>query len=108
MNTKYDMVLLERPLDKGLSLEEVARILSFVDDSNFIPVEIQGENSSAMGFIGTKKADQIEYEYLEGSNLFNFVQEIMEDVEKERPDCTYRFKSSKKVSLKILLTRDFN
>ncbi len=106
MVPQYDMVMLERPLNKGLELEEVAHLLAMVNDKSYIPVEIQGENSSAMGFIGTKKAEEIDYTYLEGSNLYEFIQDILEDMDNETPDKSYKFKSQKKIPVKIFLTRN--
>ncbi len=101
---KFDMVLLEKPLEEGLKIEEIAAILAMTNDEAFIPVEIQGENSSAMGFIGVKKAEEINYVYLEGSGLYQYVQDILEDMDNETPDGTYKYKTKEKVPVKIFLT----
>ena len=56
MNEKYEIVLIERPLDEGLSMEEIQTIWSKLKTASdgqvyACPLEIKGTQSKAMGFI---------------------------------------------------------
>ena len=86
---KYDVALVEKPSDEGLSAEEIIALPQMIDDKSFIPIEIQGESSCAMGFIGTKKAELIGYSYLEGDDLYEMIREILCDTGKESESGDY-------------------
>ena len=65
------------------------------------PIELSAyaQESSAMGFITSKAAEAIEYDY-EYSGLHNFIALILDDMCRENDDCEYEFKG-----IKIWLSR---
>lgn len=86
MKTKYSVVLKEKPLDEGLERSEVMDLFDMLKGTSGIPIEIQGEWSTSMGFIDTDDADSLGYDY---TVIEAFVREILEDMDKESPDCCY-------------------
>ena len=86
---KYDVALVEKPVDEGLTAEEIMRLPGMIDDESFIPIEVQSESSCAMGFIGLKKAEMIGYAYLEGDDLYEMIRDILCDTEKETENGDY-------------------
>lgn len=86
MNKEYNIALLEKPLDEGLSKSEVMDLFDMLSGAHAIPIEIQGENSAAMGFINLTDAEFMDYKYDE---LERVVKEILNDMNKENPDCEY-------------------
>ena len=58
------------------------------DETEAVPVEFQGEYSTAMGFIDIETADRMYYIYTE---LEKYVKEILDDMELESPDGKYMF-----------------
>ncbi len=97
---KFDMVLIEKPLDEGLNPEELMTIGKMVNGDMFIPVEYNAEYSSAMGLISFKKAEELEYQYQNDSKLGVEVRKILEDMELETEDHTYELEGAK-----VLITR---
>lgn len=97
----YDIVLIEKPGELGLTKAEVMDIYDSLNGDGAYPIEIyncSGE-SSAMGFISTAAAETVDYDY-EASGLNAFVGEILGDMALESPLGVYEFKG-----LKIFLTR---
>ena len=95
----YDIVLIEKPGELGLTKTEVMDMYDSLNGDEAYPIEIyncSGE-SSAMGFISTAAAETIDYE---ASGLNAFVGEILGDMALESPLGVYKFKG-----LKIFLTR---
>lgn len=83
----YDVVLMERPLDDGLTKNEIFELLEKTDGS-IIPLDIVGDYSSAMGFITLDAADQLNYDF---DAISEYVKTIINDMENESEDCTYKF-----------------
>lgn len=84
-----NVVLWEKPHDEGLTLSEVTELYQmFPDGTEAVPVEFQGEYSTAMGFIDIETADRMYYIYTE---LEEYVKEILDDMELESPDGKYMF-----------------
>ncbi len=105
---KCDAWLIERELDEALSkseIEELVRVLP--EGETFIPIEIQGEYGSAMGFITYHAADVIDFFYDGDSPFYQFVQAILDNKDLEREDKTYTFTGVKSpaVPFNIYLTR---
>lgn len=97
----YDIVLIEKPGESGLTKAEVMDMYDSLNGDEAYPIEIyncSGE-SSAMGFISTAAAEAINYDY-EASGYPKFVGKILGDMTLESPLGIYEFKG-----LKILLTR---
>ena len=89
--SEYNIVLKEKPLDEGLSQEEVIDLMDLLSGRDMIPIEIQANNSSAMGFINLTDAEFMNYDY---SGLIQEVRRILNDMENEREDCTYYVKNN--------------
>lgn len=97
----YDIVLIEKPGELGLTKAEVMDMYDSLNGDEAYPIEIYncGGGSSAMGFISAIAAETIDYDY-EASGLNKFIGEILGDVTLENPLGVYEFEG-----LKIFLTR---
>ncbi len=82
----YGVALLEKPHDEGLSKDDVLFLFNKLSGVNAIPVEIQGENSTAMGFINLTDAEFMDYDYTE---LEKSVKEILNDMSRENESSSY-------------------
>lgn len=80
MYTEYNIVLLEKPLDEGLSKEECSIMFDMLSGSTALPIDIQGEFSCAMGFVNRLDAEFMDYDFAE---LTEFVQNILNDMNNE-------------------------
>ena len=87
----YDIVLIERELDDGLTPEEIIALVREFKDKAVIPVEFTGEFSTAMGFITQEKAEELLYMYTEESDIYSKITEILDDMEKENGAGEYTF-----------------
>lgn len=83
----YDVVLMERPHDDGLTKIEISELLEKTNGS-VIPLDIVGDYSSAMGFITLDAADRLTYNF---DAISEYVKSIINDMENESEDCTYKF-----------------
>ena len=101
----FDIALLEKPGNNGLSLLEVAGLYAKLNDTEGFPVELGDDNgnSFALGFITPDAAETIQYSYDYGSELGSFVSSILGDMDKESADGTYEF-----LGLRIWLNRNFD
>lgn len=92
--TKYDVILLERPGEEGLTPGDIIRFLKYLSpEKEYYPIEIPAitAESYAMGFISEEAAELLDYEYGADSSLGVFVGSILDDMEKETPDHAYEF-----------------
>lgn len=92
--TKYDVILLERPGEEGLTPGDIIRFLKYLSpEKEYYPIEIPAitAESYAMGFISEEAAELLDYEYGADSSLGVFVGSILDDMEKESPDHVYEF-----------------
>ena len=98
----YDIALFERPGTTGLTREEADTLYCLLHEKEAYPFEVGdiNGNSTAMGFIATTAAEKLQYEYCQESELGRFISEILDDMEKETDDHTYKFKG-----LKIWMSR---
>lgn len=99
---KFDLVLLEREGESGLTKDDVLMLLEKLNSDEFFPIEIYAKQheSSAMGFITTKFADTLDFDY-DASGLNTFIANILDDMQNETKNGVYdTFKNSK-----IYLTR---
>lgn len=83
-----NVALIQKSLDNGLTKAENTALGHMIEDEEIIPIEIQGENASAMGFIGLDMAEKLSYNY---EKLTAFIREILNDVTKEHSTGLYRF-----------------
>ena len=104
MKTHFGIVLKEKPLDEGLTHEEVNDLFDMLTDTECIPYEVQAENSTAMGFINLTDADYLDFNYAEGSPIYSFIQSILEDMDKESETGEYAF-SATNGDIDIYITR---
>ena len=98
----FDVVLLEKPMDSGLSKSELLAMYAYIPgNEEHLMLEIEGHSSTAMGFIKESVADTVfQYDYTE---LNRFVASILNDMNNERADHTYQYKG-----INILLTRNMD
>ena len=85
---KFDVVFFERELDKGLNRIEIDNLLNICKGDEVIPLEIQGENSVAMGFISLDMAESMNYVY---DDLERNVKQILDDMDQETKNHTYEY-----------------
>lgn len=101
----FDVVLLEVPGNQGLTLSDMAELMSRLKGEEGLPVEfgdING-NSFALGFIRTESLEKIGYDYSYESELGQFIASILDDIDKATDDGTYEFSG-----LKIWLNSNFD
>lgn len=79
--------MLETPLDDGLTETQVTKLFSKLSGLKGIPIEIQAEYSTAMGFIDLTTAEKLNYNYAE---IDEFVMNILNDMNLEKEDNTYK------------------
>ena len=101
MKTEYNIVLKEKPLDEGLNKSEVMDLYDLLSGTDAIPIEIQGECATAMGFINLTDAEFMNYDYTE---LENVVKSVLNDMNNENPDCEYEVEHEHGIST-IYLSR---
>lgn len=104
MNKEYSIALKEKPLDSGLTRAEVCDLFDMLNDTEGFPLDFEGVNSVAMGFISAKDAETINYDFKALSGLEKMIEEILSDMDKEDPDCEYTFRSED-IELSIWLSR---
>ena len=78
---KYDIIVIEKPVEDGLSAEAVSNMLRALASAEIFALEIDDRNksSSAMGFITKPAADALDYDY-EKSGLRDLLQSMMDSV----------------------------
>ncbi len=98
---EYDIALYEKEGTEGLDQKNVNELFEKLKDSPAYPIDLQAweHESSAMGFITRKAAEELGYEY-EVSGLHDFIADILDDMNKESDTCEYEFKG-----IKIWLSR---
>ena len=103
-NTKtFGVALFERPLDEGLTQQESNELFEKLHGTTAIPIEIEAEYSAAMGWINLTDAEIMSYDY---TGLTDFVQEILEDMQKESPTGEYVYNdANSNCEIEILLIR---
>lgn len=89
---KFDIVLKEVPVNEGLTREDMMFIMEHLNEEEFFLLELEAKKveSSAMGLIGAKAAEVLDYDY-EGSGLHDYIALILDDVENETPHGEYSF-----------------
>lgn len=80
----YDIVLVEKPLDEGLSKQEIIMITERLGGEMFIPFEVWGDFSTATGFCNQDVAEKAGYDL---SAEEEYVMRILNDMtlEDEEP-----------------------
>ena len=118
MQKYYDVAVVEKPQDEGLCYSEVIDLFQMLPMNSGIPYEVEGEFSSAMGFINTDIAEKLNYTYdnpkastypsysknEEGRTLYEYIKFILDDMNNETEDRTYTFTSGD-VSVSIYIGR---
>lgn len=87
----FGITLIEKPNVDGLTKAEVMEMYDQMDGDEAYPLEINGSESSAMGFITPEAAEILNYDYQE-SGLNDFVAAILDDMNNESEDGTYEFR----------------
>lgn len=88
---RFDVALLEKPLDEGLKKDEIILLYEFLENANHsgntevLPIEVAGNSgqSIAIGFITMEAADGMEYNF-DKSGLVNFIAEVLGDEGKKK------------------------
>lgn len=88
--THFDIALTQKPLDSGMTKEDVIDLYDMLNEDEAFVIEIQDENSAAMGFITCKAAEKLNYDY-ETSGLNAFIKNILSDSNNESDDNIYNF-----------------
>ena len=102
MKAEYGIALLEKPLDEGLTKAEIINLFNALSGVHAIPLEIQGENSVAMGFINLTDAEYMNYDY---TKLKSVVRSVLNDMDNENSACEYAVENGHGEST-IYLARD--
>lgn len=100
---KFDVALLEKPLDEGLVKKDILLLYGFLEDSNYngtteiLPIEVAGNQgqSIAIGFITMEAAEQLEYEF-EKTGLSGFIAEFVDDEGKKKMMASSSYRQNNK------------
>lgn len=86
----FDLVLCEKPDCEGLIRSDAIDLIDMLTDTEFYPIELPAKYvaSSAMGFISTKFAKELDYDY---ELLNQFIANILDDMDNENENCIYMF-----------------
>ena len=89
---KYDLVLLEKPGEDGLTPADIMSLLPCCRGSYLFPVEFEAREheSTAIGFMSDWMARALEYDY-ERSGLHDFIAVILDDMRLENENGEYSF-----------------
>lgn len=90
----FDIALREKDLESGLTKPDILDLYEMIKEEECYPIEFQGEFSAAMGFISTKAAETLNYDY-ETSGLADFIKGIVNNMERENADSSYNFQNLK-------------
>lgn len=96
---KFDIVLLEKPEEEGLTITDIQDLYALLNDTEAYPIEIENFNggSIAMGFIIPAAADRLDFKY---DGLKEFIGRILADMTLEKLNHQYEFEG-----LSVFLTR---
>ena len=97
---KFDIVLVERPSEVGLTRQEVITVYDNLNANEAYPIEISAEYQEyfAIGFITKKAASVLGFDYKK-SGLVTFIATLLDDIRKEEISATYTFKD---LSIKLI------
>lgn len=92
MKREFDIVLIEKPIEEGLTRTNCMDMFDMLKGIEAYPIEIENPCgiSLAMGFIGQAAADRINYDY---KDLFDYLKSILADMELESEDDCYEFQN---------------
>lgn len=98
---RFDVALFEKNGADGLTKSEICTLYDMVAEDVFpLDIEAKEHECAAEGFISVKAAEKLSYDY-KTSGFIDFIQNILDDMEKESENGIYNFKS-----LTISLTRN--
>ena len=103
----FDVVLLEKPIDEGLTRAEIIDMLDVMvgDDYTVIEIENPEWSSVAVGFI-TMTAYQ---EICDSDRFYNFIGNILCDMANENDLGVYEFQNTPEANpLKVYLSRNID
>lgn len=81
-------VFIQKPLDEGITIEEITELVGRLECEQVIPIEVQANSSCAIGFISLDAAEELDYDY---DNLIRNVSEVIEDMDNETEYGNYDF-----------------
>ena len=101
---KFEIALLERPGEQGLTRDEITRLAACIDCDEMYPIEIEAREheSSAMGFIARTAAERLDFDYDE---LSAKIARILDDMTLESSDGVYVI-PTENLMVRVLLTRN--
>lgn len=103
----FDCVLIEKPIEDGLTQDEIIKMLEFFkEDEELFPIEIESDNSSAMGFMTYTKAERIGYRYYKGDRFYKRIEDILSDIKLESENNIYDIPTEDDTTVHTYLTRN--
>lgn len=87
----FDMALIEKTLDEGLTREDITELSDRIGDTQVIPIKIQSEYSAAMGFISQKAMERMRCDLWE---ITECVKLILESMTPDDNDNRYEYRHS--------------
>ena len=82
----FGIALKQVPLDEGFQLMDTVELFRKLRGKEGIPLDIQGENAAAIGYISMSDAAKLNFDY---SGLEQFVRSVLDDTDKETADGKY-------------------
>lgn len=83
-----DMVLIQCPLDEGLSKKDYMDMLNIVDNLPLSTIDFHVNNTSAYGFITYDAFEKFDFD---SNNIAPYVLPILNDQDLENDSCMYNF-----------------
>lgn len=98
-NKTFGVALIEKPLDEGINITDAIELFHKLHGVEAIPIEIEAEFSSAMGWINLTDAEILNYDT---SNLKEFIRYILEDMERETTTGEYTYDNGNEIEILII------
>ena len=89
-NVNFDLALIQKPMDEGLTADNIMQLLSRLHNTEIRPIEIEANEHecSAMGFIRQDAYEQLDYD--SQIRLEGFIARILDNMDEETEDGIYQ------------------
>lgn len=91
MPLEFGAAFIQKPLDEGLQRNEILDLFDMMKGVSAIPMEVQAENTIAMGFVNRTDAELMGFDLRQ---LEEFVRNIISDVENEDSSKYYKYSAN--------------
>ena len=103
-----DIILMEKSGNSGLTFEDIVSMTGFIETgTEVLPIEVYSlvHETSAMGFITTRLAEELEYEF-EANGLTDFVRKTLDSLVTGKVDYEYNVLHNRMIYEDVFNTPD--